>query len=57
MLIITRKAGESIQIGENIIIKILDHIRSTDEVRVAIEAPRNVKILRTELINYDNNNK
>lgn len=48
MLVVSRKMGESIIIGDNIEISILDV--SEGIVRVGIEAPRKVKILRKELI-------
>lgn len=46
MLVLTRKTGESIQIGENITIKIL---QSGTVVRIGIDAPRHITVLRTEL--------
>lgn len=47
MLVITRKKGESIRIGDNIEIKI---IKIDDgSVKIAIEAPKEVVILRGEL--------
>lgn len=47
MLIITRKKGESIMIGDDIEIT----ISKIDDgsVKIGIEAPRNVNILRKEL--------
>ena len=47
MLILTRKLGESIQIGDDIRIKIIDVSRSF--VKVGIEAPRDVKVHREEI--------
>ncbi len=47
MLILTRKPGESIQIGDEIQIKILEVSRQF--VKVGIEAPRSVKIHREEI--------
>ncbi|WMJ81304.1 carbon storage regulator CsrA [Clostridium sp. MB40-C1] len=47
MLAIKRKKGESILIGENIEITIVDI--ENGSVKVAIDAPRNVNILRKEL--------
>lgn len=47
MLILTRKQGESFLLGENIEISIAEI--SGDRVRIAINAPRDVKILRKEL--------
>lgn len=55
MLILTRKATESIQIGDDIEIKILSTTNST--VKIAIEAPKDILILRKELVKEvaDNN--
>ena len=47
MLVLTRKAKQQIQIGPNITITILQV--KGQAVRVGIEAPKNVNVLRTEL--------
>lgn len=47
MLVLTRKKGESLVIGENIHLKIVDV--QGDTVRLAIEAPRSISIWREEL--------
>lgn len=47
MLVLTRKTTEKIQIGENIVVTIL-RVKG-QAVRVGIEAPRDVRVLRTEL--------
>jgi carbon storage regulator CsrA len=47
MLVLTRKTREQIQIGENVVITILRVKGQT--VRVGIEAPRDVRVLRSEL--------
>ncbi len=47
MLVLTRKRSEMIQIGENIVIKIIQTGKST--VKIGIEAPENVRVLRGEL--------
>jgi len=47
MLVLTRKKSEMIQIGENIVIKVLYADRHT--VKIGIEAPRDVRVLRGEL--------
>ena len=47
MLILQRKAGESLLIGEKIEISVLSI--EAGRVRLAIEAPRDVSILRSEL--------
>jgi carbon storage regulator len=48
MLILTRKKGQSFFINDNIKITISDV--GSDTVRVAIDAPREVKVLREELV-------
>lgn len=47
MLILQRKAGESLLIGEEIEISILSI--ESGRVRLAIQAPKSVPILRSEL--------
>jgi len=47
MLALTRKKDESIIIGDNIEIKILEI--SGDRVRIGIEAPREISIHRQEI--------
>jgi len=49
MLVLTRKSGEGIVIGENIIVKVIE-IKSGG-IRIGIEAPRETKIYRQEV--YD----
>ena len=51
MLALTRKIDERIQIGQDIFITIL-HVRGK-QVRVGIEAPRNVRVKRAELADDD----
>jgi carbon storage regulator CsrA len=46
MLILTRKLGESVIIGDNIVIRVVELRRS--RVRIGIEAPEDVRILRGE---------
>lgn len=48
MLILTRRPGESIQVGEDIEISILE-IRG-NQVRIGINAPSDVLVLRSELV-------
>lgn len=48
MLVLHRKKGESIVINDNITITVVDI--GGDKVKLAIEAPKEVPILRTELI-------
>lgn len=47
MLVLSRKASESIQIGDDIVVTIVRI--SSGEVRVGIDAPTQVPILRGEL--------
>lgn len=48
MLVLTRKAGESIVIGDEIEITIIS--TKNDQVKIGINAPKNLEILRKELI-------
>jgi carbon storage regulator len=48
MLVVSRKSGESILIGENIEIYMLEI--GEGSVKVGINAPKSIKILRKELI-------
>lgn len=47
MLILTRKPGESIVIGNNVTVTIVE-VRG-DQVRVGVEAPRSVQVHREEV--------
>lgn len=47
MLVITRKKDESITIADNVEITVLDV--SKDKVKIGINAPKKVKIYRSEL--------
>ena len=47
MLVLTRKANQQIQIGENIVITVLQV--KGNSVRLGIEAPREVRVMRGEL--------
>ena len=47
MLVLTRKTGEGIFIGKDVIIKILEI--EGDRVKIGIEAPKTMKVLRLEL--------
>lgn len=49
MLILARKKGESIIIGDNIEISIVE--TKGDSIKIGIEAPRSVKVYRREV--YD----
>ncbi|WP_188206708.1 carbon storage regulator CsrA [Alkalibacillus aidingensis] len=47
MLVLTRKPGESIKIGDDIELKILSI--DGDQIKLGIDAPRNVDIHRKEI--------
>lgn len=51
MLVLTRKTQEQIHIGNNITISILKLKGNT--VRIGIEAPRDIRVLRGELPTFD----
>lgn len=51
MLILTRRIGESLVIDEDIVVRVIE-IKGT-QVRLGIEAPENVQILREELVKRD----
>ena len=48
MLVLTRKAGERIVIGDDIVITILD--TRGDGIRIGIDAPQGIKIQREEVL-------
>jgi carbon storage regulator len=47
MLVLTRKNGESIKIGDDIEITIIS--AKNDQVKVGIKAPKNVEVYRKEI--------
>ena len=47
MLVLSRRAGEVIRIGDDIRIHI---VKTGDKVRIGIDAPRSVNVVRTELV-------
>jgi carbon storage regulator len=47
MLVLSRKAGQSIRIGDDITVHI---VKTGDKVRIGIEAPRSINVVRTELV-------
>lgn len=47
MLVLTRKTGESIMIGDTIEVKII--AVEGDQVKLGIDAPRSVKVHRSEV--------
>ncbi|PLR78242.1 carbon storage regulator [Bacillus sp. V3-13] len=48
MLVLTRRKNESLLIGENIEIKILEI--DGDQVKIGIQAPKEIEIIRKEII-------
>jgi len=48
MLVVSRKIGEELKIGDNVVIKVIDIDKN--QVKIGIEAPRDVTILRMELV-------
>lgn len=55
MLILSRRSGEAFKIGEDITIVI--HEIGGERVRVGIEAPKNISIVRSELLLVAQQNK
>lgn len=55
MLILRRRAGETLLIGDNIKLTVLEV--SDGGVRLAIDAPKSVPILRSELLQAANANR
>ena len=47
MLVLSRKKGETIKIGDDIEITIV--ALANDQVKIGIQAPKNIEILRKEL--------
>ncbi|ADH60320.1 carbon storage regulator, CsrA [Thermoanaerobacter mathranii subsp. mathranii str. A3] len=54
MLILTRKVGQAIIIGEDIEIKILEI--GEGQIKVGITAPKNISVLRKELVEIKDEN-
>ena len=48
MLVLSRKTGESIQIDENIFVTVTEV--KGGRVRLSIEAPRSIRVVRKELL-------
>jgi len=55
MLVVTRKIDEGVVIDDNIEITILEV--SKDRVKIGINAPKEVRILRNEIYNTEQANK
>ncbi|MET1005091.1 MAG: carbon storage regulator CsrA [Propionibacteriaceae bacterium] len=47
MLVLTRKAGESVMIGDDVVVTVLE--ARGDVVRIGIKAPRSVQVHREEV--------
>ena len=47
MLVLTRKLGESIRIGDDIVVKVVD--LDSRHVKLGIEAPKSVSVNRQEI--------
>jgi len=47
MLVLTRKAGESVMIGDDVVITVLE--ARGDVIRIGIQAPRDVQVHREEV--------
>jgi carbon storage regulator len=50
MLILTRRDGESLKIGETVTVTVL--AVNGRQVRIGIDAPTDIEILREELLDY-----
>lgn len=48
MLVIARRKGETLLIGENIEINVLEI--QGDKVKIGVSAPKNIRVLRKELL-------
>lgn len=55
MLVLSRKSGESLWINDNIEVRVVEV--SNDKVKIGITAPKDVKILRSELCMTMESNK
>lgn len=56
MLVLSRRVGESIRIGDDIEISIVE-IRDGTTIKLGISAPRDVTVLRSELLETTEENK
>lgn len=50
MLVLTRRVGERIRIGPDTWVTLVEVSRGDRRARIGIEAPRNVPVMREELI-------
>ncbi len=51
MLVLTRKVSEEIKIGNDIVIKVIQTGKGT--IKLGIEAPRHIRVLRGELTPFE----
>ncbi len=51
MLVLSRKLNQAVKIGAGVVVTILEITH--DRVRLGIAAPRDVRVLRDELISHD----
>lgn len=49
MLILNRKSGKKILIGDKIVVTALDYDPRTKQMRIGIDAPVEVRVLREEI--------
>lgn len=55
MLVISRKVNETFIIDENITVRILEI--SGDKIKIGIDAPKDIKIMRSEILETENMNR
>ncbi len=55
MLILTRRPDESIHIGDNVVVRVLGVVGNN--VRIGIDAPRNIPVHREEIYERAKNEK
>lgn len=51
MLVLTRRINERIMIGDDIVVTVLEV--HGDQVRIGIDAPREIKVFREEVLERD----
>lgn len=54
MLVLTRRPGEAIKIGDDITIILIRVDNKFQEAVIGIEAPKHIPILRTEIMENEN---
>lgn len=55
MLVITRKTGEGLVLGDDIVLTLLEV--GKDRVKIGIEAPQSVRIIRSEIADTEEQNR